>query len=64
MKKELAYYLTLYKIEGHTTWRAQLSHEKNGFDNQIKSQKEGRHPKITARRNVRIDRITGEVTKV
>lgn len=57
-KKELAYYLTLFKLEGHTTWRAHLGGHKDAFDTEQKAWgKKG--PKITEKVVMRIDRITG-----
>lgn len=62
MKKDsvdLNYYLTLYQLEGHTTWRASLSSHKKGF------QKEALNinPKITDVLVYRIDRTTGSVIR-
>lgn len=58
-KKEKAYYLTLFKIEGHKTWRAHLAAGAKQFDEErsrwVKS------PKITDRSTLRIDRITKEI---
>lgn len=53
--KDLAYYLTLFKIEGHTTWRAHLCGYKNGFKQQVENDK----AKVTESMVIRIDRITG-----
>ena len=61
-KKELAYYLTLYKIEGHETWRANLQANKDGFDKQWNSQTQGKVPKITDKNVIRVDRITGTLS--
>lgn len=54
-KKDLSYYLTLFKIEGHTTWRAHLAADPQGFAKQCQPGM----PKITEKKTVRIDRITG-----
>lgn len=59
--KELSYYLTLYTLEGHTTWRADLRQHKDGFDKQWNSQTQGKVPKILKRHTIRIDRITGQI---
>jgi len=55
---ELAYYLTLMKIEGHTTWRAHLSGHATGFQEEWST---GKHPAITEKQVFRIDRITGAI---
>lgn len=63
-EKDLAYYLTLYKIEGHQTWRASLSQKKDGFELQIKNQNAGKFPKVTEKMVMRIDRLTGGFSEV
>ena len=57
-KADLAYYLTLFKIEGHETWRASLSPYRDGFDREWSN---GTHPKVTHKKVYVIDRITGGV---
>lgn len=52
--KDLAYYLTLFKIEGHTTWRAHLAQDKEAFE----KQKQPTWPKVTELVVMRIDRLT------
>lgn len=61
-KKDLAYYLTLFTVEGHTTWRTHLAGHKNGFDEYLSTS--ANPPKVTAKRVVRIDRITGEFSDI
>lgn len=61
-KKELAYYLTLYKIEGHQTWRADLKSEKDGFDKAWNNPDGGKHPVITEKNVIRIDRLLGTIS--
>lgn len=60
-EKELAYYLELYTLEGHKTWRASLSQFKDGLDQMVKNQTTGKFPKITERHTIRIDRLTGQI---
>ena len=59
-QKELAYYLTMFKVEGHSTWRAHLAQSKEGFaDDQKKNW--GKHaPTVTETMVMRVDRITGQ----
>lgn len=61
--KDLAYYFTMFKIEGHETWRAHLGSDKGAFDRQWVNDQQGAatRPKITQRRDFRIDRITGSI---
>lgn len=58
---DLVYFLTLYKLEGHQTWRAHFSGRKNGFELEQKncSQQPGKTPKITEKNELIIDRLTG-----
>lgn len=59
-----AYYLTLFKLEGHETWRASLKMQKDGFDKEWESTQSfngGKKPKITEKNVIRIDRITGQI---
>ena len=49
-EKDLAYYFTLFKLKGHTTWRMTL--EKHLPQH------------ATERRKYRVDRVTGEVTEI
>ena len=57
-KKDLVYYVTLFKIEGHETWRASLSLHHDGFDREWN---DGAHPKVTDKDVFRIDRLTGQI---
>lgn len=55
-QRDLVYYLTLFKLEGHETWRAMLSLNSKGFELQAKNDK---WPKITERIDMQLDRLTG-----
>lgn len=55
------YFLTLFKLEGHNTWRAHIAGHATGFEEEAKKNK---FPKITEKRKTRIDRITGEFTDI
>jgi hypothetical protein len=59
--KKLAYYLTLFKIEEHTTWRTHLSQHKAGFEPEFSAPG---HPKVTESKVIRIDRVTGETSTI
>ena len=59
-KKDLSYYLTLFKISGHQTWRTHISDHKDGFSKQIPNIKTD----ITDTQLYKIDRLTGEVKKI
>lgn len=62
-KKDLCYYLTLYTLEGHTTWRAHLSSKKGAFEIEQKNWAlGGKAPKVTQAVVMRIDRLTGTFT--
>lgn len=62
-EKELAYYLTLFKIEGHETWHSELSKHRDGFDeNRRKQGLIQALPKVTDKKVFRVDRITGEIS--
>ncbi len=54
---ELAYYLTLYKIEGHQTYRAVVNRAKGDFDRHLTPG----HPKIIKKEVYRIDRLNGVI---
>lgn len=60
--KDLAYYLTLFKTEGHTTWRCHFGSDKKGFDRE-KAQWSGA-PKVTAKKILRVDRLDGSISPV
>lgn len=56
--KNLFYYLTLFKIEGHETWRAHLSGDADGF---TREWSQGKHPVVTKKMVKKIDRVSGEI---
>jgi len=56
--KDLAYYLTLFKLEGHQTWRAHLSGHVDGFEVEQKNWTK-KAPAVTEVQKLRIDRLTG-----
>lgn len=58
-KKKNIYYLTLFKIEGHEQWRANLKTDPDAFQKEVEAQKN--HPKITEQKVIVISRMTGEV---
>jgi hypothetical protein len=58
-KKELAYYLTMFKLEGHETWRAHLGGHKDAFTIEQKNWSGKNVPKVTETRVLRFDRLTG-----
>lgn len=59
--KEINYYLTLFKIKGHETWRANLSGGKNDFDRDWNSTKGGKRPEVTDKKIFTINCVTGEI---
>lgn len=50
------YYLTLFKIKGHETWRLHLSGHIGGFDQEWSS---GPHPEVAEKKVLCFDRVTG-----
>lgn len=52
--KDPGYYLTLFKIEGHETYRAHLSNRKDGFEKDVTP-----NVKVIERKVTRFDRING-----
>jgi hypothetical protein len=54
-KKELAYYLTIFKTKGHSTWRAHFSGSLDDFNAQAKQ------TTVTEKKHYRIDRLTSEI---
>lgn len=59
-QKELAYYLTLYTLKGHDTWRCDLDKSKDGFA--LKQEKNWpKHVKVEKKLVIRIDRLTGQI---
>lgn len=58
------YYITLFKIEGHVTWRISTGQYADSFDSEWKSSTGGKRPKVTERKPViKIDKLTGEIVK-
>lgn len=57
---EIGYFLTLFKIEGHQTWRAFLGGKESSFDDQVQASM----PKITERKVLYINRITGVISEL
>lgn len=56
---DLSYYLTLFKLEGHQTWRAHLGGHKEAFAVEQKNWTSKNAPKVTECHTLRIDRLTG-----
>ncbi len=61
---ELAYYITLFKLEGHTTWRVNLSQNKEGFALEQKKNWGPKPTKVTDIQILRLDRLTGTFSAV
>lgn len=62
LNKDLSYYLTLFTLEGHQTWRAHLTGRKDGFEIEMKNWKPD--VKLKERQTIRIDRLTGGFSEV
>lgn len=60
IKKEMFYYLTMFTIEGHKTFRANMAQYQDAFTKYAKVNK----MKVTGRRDYKIDKITGEVIEI
>lgn len=58
-EKELAYYVVMFKLEGHTTWRCHMSQDIEGFKREQKNWPPS--VKVTEQNTLRIDRITGQI---
>jgi len=58
-KKELAYYLTVFKIENHSTWRSFLGGNIDVFAGQVEA-----FTKVTEKKTYRVDRISGEIKEI
>lgn len=58
----LKYYLTLFRIEGHQTYRSHLGGTENSHQQSVVGA--GNHPKVTEKKVFVIDRITGEVKEL
>lgn len=56
---ELCYYLTVFKLKGHTTYRATLHQKKDNFNENV-----AKHTDITEKKVYRIDRITSEIKEI
>lgn len=63
MEKELYYFIHLFKIKGHKTWRADFKGTQSGFEEQFKHP-ENKRPNITEMKIFKIDRITGEIKQI
>lgn len=57
--KDLAYYLTLFKLEGHETWRAHLGSDVGAFAREQANWTAKTAPVVTETRVLRFDRISG-----
>lgn len=55
------YYLTVFRIEGHTTWRTHLTEHEKGFEKQEKSLN---FPMVTDKKTYIVDKVTGDITKI
>lgn len=53
-----AYYLTLFKIEGHKTYRAHIAGDLTSLQYNMGENA----PTITEKKVYRVDRVTGEIT--
>lgn len=60
--KDLAYYITMFKLEGHETWRCYMAQRKDSFKSQEQKNWGKNPPKITKEQTLRIDKITGQIT--
>ena len=58
---ELASYVVGIRIQGHETWRFQIYPTVDGLE---KDWAIGKHPKITAIKKFRFDRLTGKVSEL
>jgi hypothetical protein len=58
---EMAYYAVAFKIAGHKTWRFQIYPIADGLEKDWAS---GPHPKLTAVRKWRFDRLTCEIKEI
>lgn len=58
--KDAAYYLTLFKLEGHATWRIHLGGKKESFETEKANWPKGKNaPKLLEANVVRFNRVTG-----
>lgn len=65
-EQDLAYYMTMFKIEGHETWRINVGGTPESFRKSILTAFPGggKIPKITAKKIYRVDRMTGEIEEL
>lgn len=59
-KRDMAYYVTMYKLEGHETWRVNLAQTPEHFD-AVEKKNWPPTVKVTEKNVLRIDRITGQI---
>ncbi len=52
------YYLTLFKIKGHKTFRTHISRDEGGFNREAKV---NNFPEVTEKKIIRIDGLTGDM---
>lgn len=57
-KNDSKYFVIIYKLEGHETWRVHSGRSIEGFEKQAINNK---WPKITERNTIEVDRITGQI---
>lgn len=57
-KQDLAYYVTLFKTEGHSTWRAHLGATIGAFE---KQKSNDGWPTVTDTKIFRVDRLSGTI---
>lgn len=55
------YYVTLYRLEGHTKWRGRFGKDEDSFDRSWEIENGNSKPAITERRVLKLDRMTGEI---
>lgn len=60
--KKPDYYLTLFKVKDHTTWRAAMHSGAEAFDNEVR--KNMTKLVITETIVYKIDRLTGDIKKI
>lgn len=60
-EKDLAYYVTIFKLDGHQTWRCHLGKRLADFSEVEMKNWGANPPKVTEKHVLRIDRITGQI---
>lgn len=64
-EKDLAYYLTVFTLEGHETWRVHVNTNPSAFEEiemkNWKAAKGKKAAKLSQKKVYRIDRLTGEI---